>query len=156
MSWESEMTIHANIETVWQLFTEENMQRIMPQVVAHKLVSTDPITRTNIYEETYAEGKREETYLLTEIILLDTPTEKHKSFDFTIAKMIHSMGEFQLKKITDTETLFIYRGKNEGVNFLGKTMLKIGSQKKNDEVVENFVQLVKKEAEKDEMKKSSE
>lgn len=70
--------------------------------------------------------------------------------------MIHSMGEFQLKKITDTETLFIYRGKNEGVNFLGKTMLKIGSQKKNDEVVENFVQLVKKEAEKDEMKKSSE
>lgn len=148
MNWERKINIHANIETVWQLFTEESMQRIMPQVVAHKLISTDPATKTSIYEETYAEGKREETYLLTEVIRLDTPTEKHKSFDFTIAKMIHSMGEFYLKQLSDSETLFIYRGQNEGLNFLGKTMLKMGSQKKNDAVVENFITRVKEEAEK--------
>lgn len=149
MSWERQINIHANIETVWNLFTESQMKRIMPQVVAHKLLSTDPDTKTSIYEETYAEGKREETYLLTEVILLDAPTEKHKSFDFTIAKMIHSTGEFYLKKITDSETLFIYRGQNQGLNFLGKTMLKMGSQKKNDAVVEDFVTRVKQEAEKD-------
>lgn len=149
MGWERKIKIEAPIETVWALFTEANMNRIMPQVVAHKLISTDDSTNTSVYEETYAEGSREETYLLTEIIHLDTPAEKRKTFDFTIAKMIHSSGEFHLKKGNDRQTEFIYSGKNEGVNFLGKTMLKMASNKKNEAVVESFVHLVKQEAEKD-------
>lgn len=62
MSWERKMTIHANIETVWQLFTEENMQRIMPQVVAHKLVSTDPIGLIFTKRLTPKESAKKRTY----------------------------------------------------------------------------------------------
>ncbi|MGW6252416.1 hypothetical protein ACWF7H_16345 [Peribacillus butanolivorans] len=49
-------------------------------------------------------------------------------------------------KIDDTHTKFIYEGQNKGVNFVGKAMLKLGSEKSNNKVVQEFMQKVEQEA----------
>ena len=148
ITWDEEIIIQAEIDAVWELFSEENMSRIMPQVVAHELLTYDEATQISTYKETYREGKRDATYILTEKLMEDTEEEKGKTFEFTIAKMIYSKGSFYLTRQKDGKTLFRYTGSNQGVNFFGKLMMKLSSDKKNDQVVQGFIQLVKKEAEK--------
>lgn len=53
---------------------------------------------------------------------------------------------FKILKISDTQTKFIYEGRNKGVNFVGRAMLKLGSEKSNNLVVQEFMQKVKEEA----------
>nr|WP_318280802.1 hypothetical protein [Paenibacillus bovis] len=43
-------------------------------------------------------------------------------------------------------TRFIYSGNNEGTNFLGRSLLKLGGTKNNEKVVNDFVELVRNEA----------
>ncbi|QIK69583.1 SRPBCC family protein [Erysipelothrix sp. HDW6C] len=146
MEWKKKTTIEAPIEKVWRLFNEENYMRIMPQVVAYKKISSDPKTRTTIYEETYREGKREETYELTEVIEIDTETEKLRRFSFTVANAIVSKGSFHLKRIDENRTEFIYSGSNVGKNLFFKFVLRLSSKKANEKVVVDFMNRVKAEA----------
>ncbi|WP_236694094.1 hypothetical protein [Sporosarcina globispora] len=45
-----------------------------------------------------------------------------------------------------SQTRFIYEGQNKGVNFVGRAMLKLGGEKNNLKVVEEFLQKVREEA----------
>ena len=144
MAWNKTIVIDENIEKVWSLFNEDNYKRIMPQVVSHKLVSEDG--NTKVYEEVYREGKREETYLLTEVLEQDTTDVKHSTFSFTIANMIESEGSFLLEKIDDQRTKFTYSGDNQGKNFFMKTMLKLASKKNDEKVVNEFMERVLEES----------
>lgn len=144
MAWIKTIVIDENIEKVWSLFNEDNYKRIMPQVVSHKLLSEDG--NTKVYEEVYREGKREETYLLTEALEQDTTDVKHSTFSFTIANMIESEGIFLLEKIDDQRTKFTYSGDNQGKNFFMKTMLKLASKKNDEKVVNEFMERVLKES----------
>ena len=148
-TWLEKIQINAPIEVVWQLFNEENFKRIMPKVVAHELVSYDKTTRTSIYKETYREGKRDETYELTEIISIDEDNIKQKEFSFTIANMIYSEGKFHLQQISPSLTQFTYSGETKGISTFGKMMMKLSSTKKEEKVVTDFLELVKTEAETD-------
>ena len=144
MAWNKTIVIDENIEKVWSLFNEDKYKRIMPQVVSHKLVSEDG--NTKVYEEVYREGKREETYLLTEVLEQDTTDVKHSTFSFTIANMIESEGSFLLEKIDDQRTKFTYSGDNQGKNFFMKTMLKLASKKNDEKVVNEFMERVLEES----------
>lgn len=144
MAWNKTIEINENIEKVWSLFNEDNYKKIMPQVVSHKLVSEDG--NTKVYEEVYREGKREETYLLTEVLEQDTTDVKHSTFSFTIANMIESEGSFLLEKLDDQRTKFTYSGDNQGKNFFMKMMLKLASKKNDEKVVNEFMERVLEES----------
>lgn len=148
MKWNEQTEIEAPIEEVWRLFEAENMGRIMPQVVALKKISFEQNENITVYEETYREGKHDETYILTEKIAKDTPNEKVKEFSFTIANMIHTEGAYTLQTIAENRTLFVYKGENTGVTFFGRVMLKMAGKLNDLSVVTDFMKLVKKEAEK--------
>lgn len=145
MAWNKTITLNASLEDVWTLFNEDNYQRIMPQVISHKLVSENKETNTKVYEEVYREGNREEKYLLTEIIEEDNDRIKHKTFSFTIANMIYSEGIFYLEAIDDQTTQFTYSGDNQGKNFFMKIMLKLASKKNDEKVVLEFLDRLKVE-----------
>lgn len=49
-------------------------------------------------------------------------------------------------KIDESHTQFIYTGSNEGIGFLGRSLLKLGGTKSNEQVVLDFLDLVKEEA----------
>lgn len=53
---------------------------------------------------------------------------------------------FTLLKNEQDATTLIYEGSNKGVNFIGRAMMKLSSQKGNDDVVKEFLQRVQTEA----------
>ena len=139
MSWNKTVEINANIEKIWELFNEENYQKIIPQVVSTKLIEEDEENNIKIYEEVYREGNREETYLMTEHTV-ESDAIKQQDFNFTIANAIYSEGTFLLEKIDENNTRFTYSGFNEGRNFFFKMMLKFASKKNEEKVVDEFIE----------------
>ncbi|RIW29103.1 SRPBCC family protein [Bacillus salacetis] len=143
---EGETIISANIEKVWNLFLEENMPRIMPKVIENKpLQVTDEVTGSK-YQQRYQEGKRIETYIVETLGYENTENKKHKQIGFIIAKAFEINLSFTLERIDETHTKFIYQGYNKGRNFVGRTMLKLGGDKNNQKVVEDFMELVREES----------
>ena len=151
IKWNKEIVIPANIETVWKLFDIEQIQRIMPYVIEHKPLDIKEGVVGSTYLQTYQEGKRKETYTVTDLEYENTNLKKHKKIEFILAKAFRIQTSFTLMKEEDKITKFIYSGQNEGINFLGKSLLKLGGTKNNNKVVNDFVNLVLNEA----MKSSS-
>lgn len=60
--------------------------------------------------------------------------------------MIAVESAITLIKISENETKLIYSGQNKGINFLGKLLMKFNSTKKNHQMVDDFMQIVKVEA----------
>ncbi|MBL1229586.1 SRPBCC family protein [Enterococcus sp. BWB1-3] len=149
ISWKKEIIIPVNIEIIWTLFDIENMKRIMPQVIETKVLEkTDGIVGST-YEQTYQEGKRVEKYIVTDLEHEDTPERKHNKSGFTLAKMFEIETSFTLIKISENETKFLYSGQNKGTNFIARCMVKMMGNKKNEQVVTDFMERVKTEALKD-------
>ncbi|GGA86945.1 SRPBCC family protein [Ornithinibacillus halotolerans] len=146
IQWNEQIIIPANIETVWKLFQDEQVQRIMPNVVERKPLETKEGVVGSTYIETYQEGKRQETYTGTLVEYEDTPVKKHKMTEFVLAKAFNIQNTFTLEKLDEHTTRFIYGGKNEGINFLGRALLKLGNTRNNNKVVNDFLALVKEEA----------
>lgn len=146
IKWEKEIRIPRNIEMVWELFSPDQMQRIMPNVVEHKPLDQKVGIAGSTYQETYQEGKRQETYTGTILEYEDTSEKKHKKTSFVLGKSFHIQTAYTLIKIDESHTQFIYAGSNEGVGFLGRSLLKLGGTKSNEKVVQDFVELVKEEA----------
>lgn|SRR5690606_5483583 len=146
ISWRKEITIPTNIETVWKLFDIDQIQRIMPNVVEHKPIDIKEGVVGSTYLQTYQEGKRKESYIVTDIEHEDTDERKHHKIEFTLAKVFHIQAAYTLIKEDDNMTRFIYSGNNEGTNFLGRSLLKLGGTKNNEKVVNDFVELVRNEA----------
>lgn len=146
IQWREETIISANIEKVWNLFREENMPRIMPKVIENKPIHLTEEVIGSKYQQKYQEGKRVETYIVETLGYQDTETKKYKRLEFVIAKAFEVNLSFTLEKVTETQTRFIYEGHNKGRNFVGRAMLKLGGNKNNHKVVQDFMELVEKEA----------
>ncbi|QFF97973.1 SRPBCC family protein [Psychrobacillus glaciei] len=149
LTWHKEIIIPTAIDRVWNLFELDQIQRIMPNVVKHKPLEIKEEVIGSTYEQTYREGKRTETYIVTDIEYENTKQKKHKKVEFALAKAFKIQTAFTLIKLDDKSTKFIYTGQNEGLNLMGKTFIKLGSKKRNDKVVDAFVELVRSEALKD-------
>lgn len=149
LTWNKEIIIPAPIETVWNLFQLENIQRIMPNIVEHKPLEIKEGVVGSTYEQTYREGKRTETYIVTDIEHENTDQKKHNKIEFTLAKAFKIQAAYTLIKVDEQSTKFIYTGQNEGLNLMGKAFIKLGPKKSNNKVVDDFVELVRTEALKD-------
>lgn len=149
LTWNKEIIIQAPINKVWNLFELDQIQRIMPNVVEHKPLEIKEGVVGSTYEQTYKEGKRTETYIVTDTEYENTEQKKHKKVEFTLAKAFKIQTAFTLIQLDEQSTKFIYTGQNEGLNLMGKTFIKLGSKKRNDKVVDDFVELVRTEAMKD-------
>ncbi|MBS8266587.1 SRPBCC family protein [Mesobacillus boroniphilus] len=146
IKWNEERMIPVNIETIWTLFELENIQRIMPHVVENKVIEKKEGVVGSKYEQKYKEGKRIETYIVEDLEYENTPGKKHNKIGFTLAKAFAIEASFTLIKVDEEETRFIYQGQNTGLNFLGKTLLKLGGERNNKKVVTDFMDRVESEA----------
>lgn len=149
MKWEKERVIDAPIDIVWALFEEEQATRIMPKVVENRWVDKKPGLLGSTYEQTYQEGKRKERYVVEIVDFEDTETRKQKRIQFQLAHAFEMNLVFTMEKVSDQQTKLIYAGSNEGINFVGRAMLKLGSGKNGDQVVYDFLDRVEQEAKRD-------
>jgi hypothetical protein len=146
IQWKEETIIEANIEKVWELFLEENIKRIMPKVEEHVLIEKAEGEVGAKHQQKYREGKRVETYIVETLAYENKPEKKLKKLTFVLGKAFEITFTFTLEKLGDQNTRFIYEGQNKGVNFVGRAMLKLGSEKSNNRVVQEFMEKVKQEA----------
>ncbi|EUJ42488.1 SRPBCC family protein [Listeria riparia] len=149
ITWNEEMVIEANIEVIWNLFQLENIQRIMPQIIENEVIEMKEGIVGSRYRQKYQEGKRVETYIVEDLAHEDAPERKHNTSGFVLAKAFKIETSFTLEKIDERSTRFIYSGFNQGINFLGKALMKLGGSKNNDKVVADFMKRVETEALKD-------
>ncbi|WP_335869107.1 SRPBCC family protein [Bacillus sp. 2205SS5-2] len=152
IKWHEERIIPVNIEVIWHLFEIENIQRIMPNVIENKVIEKKEGVVGTKYQQKYKEGKRIETYIVEDLAYENTPEKKYNKIGFTLAKAFEIEADFTLLKIDDENTKFIYKGQNEGLNFLGKVLLKLGGEKNNKKVVIDFMDLVEEESLKEKIK----
>lgn len=150
ITWKEEITVEANIETVWDLFKDENITRIMPQVEEHALIEKEETEVGARHRQTYREGKKAETYIVTTTAYEDEPDHKKKEVAFTISRAFDIRTCYTFRKESEHETTLIYEGTNEGANILGKMMLIFATEKSNKKVVHEFLERVKTEAEREE------
>jgi hypothetical protein len=146
IQWKNEREIPSNIDKVWSLFSDENIKRIMPKVEEHTLIEKQEHEVGAKHQQTYREGKRLETYIVETLAYEDLDNKKHKEIQFVLGKAFEIRLSFTLLKIDEQNTKFIYEGHNKGVNFVGRAMLKLGSEKSNNKVVEEFLQRVHDES----------
>ncbi|MGP4060336.1 SRPBCC family protein [Halobacillus sp. H74] len=144
--WEEEKIIDANIEQVWELFADRNIQRIMPKVEEHVLIEKSETEVGALHRQTYREGKRLETYTVETLAYEDSPEKKQKTITFIIGKAFQVTASFTLEKVDENRTKLIYSGQNKGVNFVGKAMMKLANKKGNEKVVQEFLNRVDQEA----------
>lgn len=153
IEWKQKRVIDANIEKVWELFKDDNIQRIMPKLEKHQLVEKRQDEVGAKHQQTYRQGSRLETYIVETVAYQDTPDEKVKQLHFVLANLFEIDLQFRLQKISEQQTRFVYEGSNRGTNLVGRTMLKMGGTKSNMETVNEFMDLVDKEAMKKEKNK---
>jgi hypothetical protein len=146
IEWKEETIIETNIETVWSLFLDKNIKKIMPKVEEHTLVEKSETEVGAKHQQKYREGKRVETYTVETLAYEDTPNKKLKKISFVIGKAFEVNLSFTLEKIDGSHTRFIYTGHNKGVNFVGRAMMKLANKKGNQQVVHEFMKRVNQEA----------
>ncbi|MEK3822831.1 SRPBCC family protein [Cytobacillus sp. FSL W8-0315] len=146
IQWKEEIMIERNIEKVWRLFSDQHIKKIMPKVEEHTLIEKREHETGAKHRQTYREGKRQETYIVETLAYENAEDKKHKQIHFVLGKAFEITLSFTLVKIDDSHTRFIYEGENKGVNFVGRAMLKLGGDKNNLKVVEEFLQKVREEA----------
>jgi hypothetical protein len=146
IQWKEETIIEANIEQVWELFLDKNIKKIMPKVEEHVLIEKTEGEVGAKHQQKYREGKRVETYIVDTLAYENKPEKKLKKVSFVLGKAFEISFTFTLEKLDDETTKFIYEGQNKGVNFIGRAMLKLGSEKSNNQVVQEFMEKVKQEA----------
>ncbi|WP_338786404.1 SRPBCC family protein [Metabacillus sp. FJAT-53654] len=144
--WKEEIVIEKNIEKVWSLFLDKNIKKIMPKVEEHILIEKRENEVGAKHQQKYREGKRVETYIVDTLAYEDLEDKKLKKISFILGKAFEITLSFTLLKIDETHTKLIYEGQNKGVNFVGRAMLKLGSEKSNNIVVKEFLQKVDQEA----------
>lgn len=144
IKWDESIIINKSIDDVWEVLNDPNYTKvIMPQVVSTKLISEDISTNTRVYEESYQEGKRIETYELVEIITCDETERKSKFFTFTIANMLCTESNYTLTKIDEDSVKLQYDGINKGVSMIGKIVLRLAQKSANTSIVLSFLYKVK-------------
>ncbi|MDN4493472.1 SRPBCC family protein [Ureibacillus aquaedulcis] len=144
-SWTKDIEIKAPIEQVWNLLNGNlaEMQKIMPQVIAHEPLKLTTEKIGSVYLQKYREGNRVQEY---EIVTLDYVNEnnyKRLKVGFTLANMFEITAQYELKEIGFDTTYFNYSTTNKPLKWFLKPLVMLGSNK----VVIQFVEQVKKVAE---------
>ncbi|MEK3936623.1 SRPBCC family protein [Sporosarcina sp. FSL W7-1349] len=145
-AWTRNIEIHAPIEQVWSFFdgSLDKMQQIMPQVVEHKLVHLTENKVGSIYRQKYKEGKRIEEYDVETLEYVDEPAHKKLKVGFTLAHLFEITAQYELVKIQDHQTSLTYTVTNRPLKWFVKLFLWFAT----DKVVNEFLERVKKQAEK--------
>ncbi|WP_155591209.1 SRPBCC family protein [Lysinibacillus cavernae] len=143
--WTKEIEINAPIEQVWMLFdgSQENMQKIMPQVVEHKPIKITDEVVGSVYRQKYKEGKRIEEYDIETLEYLNTPHKKKLKVGFTLANMFEITACYELSEIDNNKTLLKYTATNRALKWFVKLFLLFASEK----VIIEFLERVKNVAE---------
>ncbi|MGD6834394.1 SRPBCC family protein [Sutcliffiella halmapala] len=146
IQWKEERVIPVDIEKLWELFLDKNITKTMPKVEEHILIEKTEGEVGAKHQQKYREGKRVETYIVETLAYEDQEDKKLKQISFTLGKAFEINLTFELQKVDETNTRFIYSGYNKGVNFVGRAMLKLGSEKANNKVVQEYMDRVEAEA----------
>ncbi|MET0959808.1 MAG: SRPBCC family protein [Psychrobacillus psychrotolerans] len=144
--WNEESVINNSMEKVWSLFMDENIHKIMDKVEDHILIEKKENEVGAKHRQSYREGKRVETYIVETLAYEDLPEKKHKKVSFVLGKAFEITFSITLHKMDENQTKFIYEGQNKGINFVGRAMMKLGSEKSNNKVVHEFMEKVNQEA----------
>lgn len=146
IQWKEERVIPVHIEKLWELFLDKNITKTMPKVEEHILIEKKEGEVGAKHQQKYREGKRVETYIVETLAYEDRDDKKLKQISFVLGKAFEINLTFELHKIDETHTKYIYSGYNKGVNFVGRAMLKLGSEKANQKVVQEYMDRVETEA----------
>ncbi|UOY92490.1 SRPBCC family protein [Ectobacillus sp. JY-23] len=141
--WTTETEIQAPIEVVWGLLNEENLHKIMPQVVEHKPIKITEEGVGTIYRQKYKEGKRVEEYDVETLEYENTPQFKKMKVGFTLANMFEITATYELQKMNEDTTKFTYTATNKALKWFVHIMLFFA----NEAVVTTFAKRVKQVAE---------
>lgn len=145
VTWREEKVLAIPIEQAWHLFDHDRLQRLIPGVVQHEVIECKPGVVGSTYRQTYMQGNRLETYIVTDLAYTNEPDYKQNTIGFTLAKMFRLEMSFALKRIDATSCRLIYTGKNEGVNFVGRSLLSLGGERENEKIVKGFLERLEKE-----------
>jgi hypothetical protein len=146
IQWKEERVIPVNIEKLWELSLDKNITKTMPKVEEHILIEKTEGEIGAKHQQKYREGKRVETYIVETLAYEDRDDKKLKQISFVLGKAFEVNLTFELHKLDDIHTKYIYSGYNKGVNFVGRAMLKLGSEKANQKVVQEYMDRVETEA----------
>lgn len=146
IKWNEEMEIPANIERVWRLFQDENIQKIMPKIEDHEVVEKRNNTKGAKHAQSYTEGNQLVTYIVETVDYVDEEDRKFKHTRFQMSGTIEVQYKVRLEKISNSKTKMIYEGSNKGMTLTAKVMLMAGSKANRDKTVEAFMERVKREA----------
>lgn len=147
IQWNEQRVIKAPIEKVWALFSDEQLQTIMPQLEKHQLVEGPPNQVGSKYAQQNRMGSRLVSYVMEITAYKDLPEQKRKDIGFVAAGLFRISLSFALTKKSDEETVFVYSGSNTGVNLVGKTLLKLDPQNSSRQEVESLMERVVEAAE---------
>ncbi|MUK89834.1 SRPBCC family protein [Ornithinibacillus sp. L9] len=144
--WKQGKNISAPIEQVWKLFdgSLEDMQKIMPNVVENKLVKETDNGVGSIYRQKFREGKKIQEYDVETLIYENEPNRKKMKVAFTLANMFEITTTYEVEKLEDDKTYFVYTTTNNPLKWPAKILMKLGG---GDKVVVQFVERVKQVAE---------
>lgn len=123
--WNEERVIDAPIVKVWALFSDEQLQTIMPGLKKHQLIEGPPNKVGSKYAQQNRIGNRTVSYVMEITAYTDAPEQKRKDIEFVAAGLFRISLSFALTKLDEGQTLFVYSGSNTGVNRVGKTLLKL-------------------------------
>ena len=123
--WNEERVIHASIDKVWALFSDEQLQTIMPQLKKHHLIEGPPNQVGSKYAQQNQMGNRLISYVMELTAYEDLPNDKRKDLSFVAGGLFQISMSFRLTGISDEQTLFVYSGSNTGVNLAGRALLKL-------------------------------
>lgn len=143
--WTKDIDINSPIEQVWKLFdgSQDEMQKIMPQVVEHTPIKITEDRVGSIYRQKYKEGKRIEEYDVETLEYTNALNHKKLKVGFTLANMFEITALYELNKINDNKTSLKYTVTNRPLKWFVKLFLLFG----NDKVVVEFLERVKSVAE---------
>ncbi|MBU9674376.1 SRPBCC family protein [Planococcus sp. CP5-4] len=147
VKWKEQLVIEAPIDRVWELFQDEEIQRIMPKVESHDLLEGENNAAGAKHAQVYTEGKQQQRYIVETLSYVDEPERKYKETAFEMGQMFKVRYAFSLEKESAQSTRFVYEGQNKGMSVTGKMMLLAGSKKAARNTVLNFMNRVKEQAE---------
>lgn len=146
IKWTEKMEIPVNIEVIWSLFDLENMPKIMPGIVETKIIEKKDGIVGSTYQQKYKEGNKIETYIVEDLEHEDMPEKKHNKSGFILGERFEVESSITLIKSSENKTIFIYSGKNKGLTILGKVLLTLSGSKRNQKIVDEFMNRVKEES----------
>lgn len=143
--WTKEIEIAAPIDRIWEFFdgSLEDMQKIMPQVIENKPIKITDEVVGSVYRQKYKEGNRIQEYDVETLEYLNLPDQKKLKVGFTLANMFEITALYEINKINDHKTRFMYTVTNRPLKWFVKIFLWFASEK----VVVDFLNRVKKVAE---------